>query len=278
MTNRQIAFHPIGKAHFQQALATAAAWFAIPEQADGWVKVGALAILGLVILSAILLYGKNKPLGTDKSWMPITPEVVKISAISILTYVCFLFVSISLIDANTPLDQRLLSPVFVLLLILIAFSMSPRSEIGAGRWAARSVMLLVCIFLAGPLQRTYALCRESRDRGLGFNAIHWSQSLLIREIASSRSTRIYSNLPDAVYYLAGKDALKIPAFFSKVTSSLNAHYGQDILKMRTDLDQGGMLVYFHSNGRAGSDEMRRLIQDLHLRLFHDYPDGVIYVH
>ncbi|MBE0410250.1 MAG: glycosyltransferase family 39 protein, partial [Anaerolineales bacterium] len=106
-TSRSLNFHPIGRGQLWQGMASITSWLLIPENAPTWFHLATLTLLGLLISAALFIIWR----GRNKEWT--TPGItLSLIALFIPVYILFLVVSISLFDANTPLDGRILSPAF----------------------------------------------------------------------------------------------------------------------------------------------------------------------
>lgn len=98
-SDRVLAWHPLGAQEFSELGQTVADWFHLP---GGFGVLMALAILLALILSLLSTRSGN-------SDAVIMRRVV---SLNVLFYLAFLWVSISFLDNYTPLDYRILFPVF----------------------------------------------------------------------------------------------------------------------------------------------------------------------
>lgn len=116
---RSFAIHIVGFEKLKTFITTILYWFIG--------NVTARILLITLVITGILIFRKHKSIliqnlkGTIKKHKN---ELFLITCLSV-TYVGFLFVSISFYDSYTPLDNRILSPIFPLILILIVLFISP---------------------------------------------------------------------------------------------------------------------------------------------------------
>ncbi len=104
-TNRTLEYHPVGVTHAKQLLEVFFSWFQVPGP-------GVLTILVVLCMGSVVVMSLTRlPTGDSRKALAIG------LAIAALLYVFFLLISISLMDAYTPLDERILLPVWVLLII-----------------------------------------------------------------------------------------------------------------------------------------------------------------
>ena len=118
MTGRTFEFHLISLGHVRTALLTISHWLVpLPPEAPYDLRIA--LVLGVVLIPIILLTRKAQR-GSGVNCIPIIKhlkETPLLFGIFILVYMGFLIVSISFFDFVTPLDYRILSPVYVSALI-----------------------------------------------------------------------------------------------------------------------------------------------------------------
>jgi len=114
-TDRELAFHPVGLAQAWQAVYTISSWLAVPAQTPGLVRLSAVLLIGFATFLVVVRSGLiGRPL----------PAAVRVVAVFIGSYALFLAASMSLFDANTPLDDRILVPIFATGLIVAAYGVA----------------------------------------------------------------------------------------------------------------------------------------------------------
>jgi hypothetical protein len=249
----------------------------VSDQASGWIK--ALALAGALAVPALgvglwLVWRKGYTL---RLLYFAIPDVVKVAALSSVTYVLFLMVSISLVDANTPLDQRLLSPLFVFLLVPVGYGIHCWNSLIGRRHAFRALLVsLVAIGCLGQAAMSYPLLERSYREGQGFSNGRWAESELIRALRESRDREaLYSNSADAVSFLTGREAKQIPVPFFSTTQQVNSDYEHELSKMREALTNGGVLVILNVAPAGAPGHARKLARDLGLAVLRRYPDGEV---
>jgi hypothetical protein len=279
-TNRTLAYHPLGIAQLAQALDTAASWWLIPANMPAVVKV-AIAALPLLLIAVALCLPRN---GTGESTAEVhttvasQPRMMHILALYAITYALFLLVSISLIDANTPLDARILSPLHltILLLTLLAVvsvltTFAPPPPLRAAIGVASVVLALLMLRQSSQLVQGYA-----RD-GIGLAAVAWQSSELITAAQELPADQLlYTNAPEALYHLTGRSALSIPRRVNVMAQTTNATYAAELETMRQRLASGGHLIYFTKLGRSSLAQQQELQAELGLVLVVEVDDGALY--
>ncbi len=134
----------------------------------------------------------------------------------VLVYILFLL-TIASISRFEDISSRLLSPVYIPLLLLSTNWLPPLVKKVSVSWKWLLVLLLV--FLYGSIQyHQYRLNAEAwegiKDAGIpGYAEDSWTQSATIQYIKqhpSQLTGKVYANTNDAVYYLTGIKALPLP--------------------------------------------------------------------
>jgi hypothetical protein len=121
-------------------------------------------------------------------------------------YLLLLFLSLSILDAQIPIDSRILSPIYLPLVLFTFGFLADRLSLGSESHSfplilSALALLIFCLQLPG----TFVWLRQLRSDGIGYSDRQWVQSELIRQLSGiDPSVAIFSNAPDAVYTLAGR--------------------------------------------------------------------------
>ena len=225
---RSLAYHPVSESHIRQALDTVSSWLSLGSGL-GWVVMLLLLLVTLI------------------PWFPrlhIRDSLIAARLLSIytLSYAAFILLSISLADAHTPLDARILVPIFpsAFLLALHAFwSIS-------GKKARARGLLLFAVLLLLNLRSSYALWETSFRDGTGFGsrvvqempAVEFIRSL---PAAWSAST----NTPEVFQLHLEQQATMFPRSTDPETRTANPEYEEELTKMASRAD---LMVYFGLGG------------------------------
>jgi hypothetical protein len=207
------------------------------------------------------------------------PVIVKLIVIFLLVYPTILVFSLTFIDANTPLDQRILSPIFVLALVLICYALIEVFRRLGKRYIFRwVVVILTCLFCAAYLASGARVLAQSYREGKGFNSIAWQRSPTIKNLQQqTHQVYIYSNAPDGIFLQTGRPALGLPKKFDVVKQHQNMDFAGDMDAMLTKIDEDdGVIVYFKGLDWPNLPNEQELVQELPLRILGEYSDGTIY--
>ncbi len=209
-----------------------------------------------------------------KSLHPITVLML----LFICIYVAFLLISISFVDANTPLDNRILSPVcgFALVIItqlLAGFFNTPKMR----SWWFLPVTIFILI-LGVYSSRSFSQISSAREHGLGYSTPVWQNSELINQLKTiSPETAIYSNVPEAIVLFARHPAARLPRIFNLSAQQINPEYSAEMEQLGEMMANGqAVIVYFDYPERQTNPGLKDIQEILDLQLHIRAADGEIY--
>ncbi|HMK07556.1 MAG TPA: hypothetical protein VK449_00845, partial [Anaerolineales bacterium] len=274
----------------------ALAWH--PPSPEAW-RVGAVALLGwlspdrwvaalgdrrVVVVAAVLV-----GLGTAgalwvvvRQWARVSAKPASLVLASILAalglgYAGFLLATVLVVDRLVPLNDRLLSPLLLLLLqagVLAVAWLSTRLR-SRLRWALAA---LVVAFGAFNLFRQVALVRSLREDGQGYAARAWRDSPTLEYACSLPDIPIYSNDLPAIYFSCGRIARTLPNARNAATGASNPAFDEEVHDLLDSvLRQGAVVVIV---GWYGEDRLARLGADSYLTELSPtkaFPDGIVFV-
>jgi hypothetical protein len=197
-----------------------------------------------------------------------------------LIYIVFLITSITLFDASTRLNNRILSPLYICFFLLLFVLIGHRAR--KGQWRSQFVLAILLGYLA--LFSSY-VCQSSdlltnmHDEGLGFTSRAWTTSQTIKAIREMPEDAIfYTNEAFPLIFITGRVVYSVPEIFDPVKAELRPEFEGQMDIMRSHLKQpGSALVIFHpSHLRLGFPDIHELTQGLVLLVETD--DGAIYVY
>jgi 4-amino-4-deoxy-L-arabinose transferase-like glycosyltransferase len=213
IVNRHLEWHPLGTEHVSQFSQTLAAWLlpasinplgqpmtrqALDGSMAAWVAVLAMAALVLAAFRTARAWRGSRRMDLESlllTW--------------ILVYLAFIAVSLALVDPRIPLDDRILSPVFVPAVLLVAAGT-------AGLWRMKRVPVRVLV-IAGAiglvgLQATQldSTVRALRSDGQGYAATQWRSSRVLESLREQKPEPVYTNEVPALYFSARLSACSIP--------------------------------------------------------------------
>jgi hypothetical protein len=201
-------------------------------------------------------------------------------ALHVPLYLGFLVISLTIFDASTPLNDRILSVIYIPELILFASALAwvwsrLHGRPDVLRWSVAASLVLLVAF---SLKDGYAAVGQLGREGQGFAHREISDSPAIQAIHQMPPTILYSNKPGAIFLLTGRSAYVIPTPGDPVTGQARSDYAEDLSQMQQRVSQGeAVLVLFglrNSQDPAEVDLFNDLTAGLSLRT--DYGEIIIF--
>jgi 4-amino-4-deoxy-L-arabinose transferase-like glycosyltransferase len=196
-------------------------------------------------------------------------------------YVGLVLASIGLLDSTTPLDNRILSPVQIALIVGVVAAggraawVWRRSPHRVGLWIGCGAAVLVGINVYSSID----LVRHATGRGLGLASRKWVESAVIREAASLPPTiGIYSNMPELIEVHLGRPAEILPRPYNRSTHTPYANYPARVRRAAKELrSSDGAVVWFRRASRSDQFESEiKLVRKLGVGRTYQSRDGAIY--
>jgi hypothetical protein len=277
--NRNITFHLIGFSHIKQIIANIISFY-LPISEIFYINKYLLMLLVMLILLSIivlLLYLLKHIRHNQKINVNIAPQLFMISFT--ITYLLFLLISISLFDARTPIDNRILSPIHVIGIILIASIPGMTSNFWNKvhlRWSFYGLLFLViCINAVSAI----SLMINHHNNGSGFTNKAWGQSESIEYIKSLQDDKtVYSNAADVVEFLTGKHIISIPSKYNPTSMLSNSDFAKQLNFMLNDLKNNKAIIIYldNINWRRYLPTKEDLENIYHIPMIRRFEDGVLY--
>ena len=254
---RPIAFHPPEKGHYDDAMKTLSYWL-LPDSGD------AVAIIGFVLAAALAI--------AVVMWAWREGGTRWLIALTAACYLIFILLSITFIDALTPMDKRILAPVHVGLIVLVPLWIASRRLSGPSLRALAGAFVLLMAVRAG------GWVVKAPRSDLGYACRQWRESELARFIHTlPPDALIYTNAVDFLYLGTNRFAKPIPRLYYAVSRKPDLMYRQRIRAMSDELQaRDGYLIYFSTIQRAWQPTEQRLREDLPLKVEYSAKDGAAY--
>ncbi len=271
-TNRVLAWHPITAENLQWGVYTFSS-FLIPV--EEWRRALAkqpylLEGLILLVLGAALTWtllqvkhhlSKPRQAAELKRGGKESREVISFTTgLYIAAYLASIVASMTLFDAATKFKLRILSPVFVGLLILLA---------AFGIWLRkknRPLAIAAVILLMGlsVYKQSVTLAHWSQG-GLGYASFQWYDSQAMAYLRSlPEGVSIYTNEPAAVYLYTGRGARVLPSRYDSATARERPGFEAAIAAMQADILQGKAVLALFGGGENALGDTDMLTSGLTL--------------
>jgi hypothetical protein len=252
MTNRSLGFHPVPLYELQRGLYHLSLWvipnvFPWTYQAMAGAMVFVI-IVGTLVAEKIIVSKVQKNLPGEDSLKHSPTKLTYLLAAFIFFYIGLVTFSISFFSLHTPLDWRILSPVFVATLVLLVTQVHTLIRLQNRTLTLKILAVATSVALAGYyIKNSSALVADFHQNGSGYSGKGWVKSELIHKVRALPSgTLIYTNGPDAIYILTGRPAYWIPLKKILRNRKTNKNYLTELKNMEERLKtQRGVLVYFY---------------------------------
>ena len=254
---RPIAFHPPEKGHYDDAMKTLSYWL-LPGSGD------TVAIVGFALTAAVAI--------AVLIWAWRQAGARRLIALTTVCYLVFIVLSITFIDALTPMDKRILAPVHVTLIVLVPL------WIATLRLSATSLRALAVGFVLLMAVRAGGWVVKAPRSDLGYACRQWRESELARFIHRlPPDALIYTNAVDFLYLGVNRFAKPIPRLYYAVSRKPDVMYRERLQTMSEELQaRDGYLIYFSTIQRAWQPTEQRLREDLAMKVVYSAKDGAAY--
>lgn len=267
--------------HFRSAMITISQWL-FPKRASDIITIIFPLIVSAGILSIGFLFFRFLFIEKKEKYTKIKQPLIKLPhllSIFFLVYLVFLIISISFFDARTPLDNRMLLPAHISVIILFLCITYKLFYVWQARRNIRIIIILTCIGLAILYSLNAKKCIiDIYENGIGYAHKMWKKSKIIQEVKNlPPEITIYTNVPEAVYFLTGRNALRFPLKLDPYSLKINSKYSYEVVKIKEKLkNKGAVLVYLNNIDRHYLLSKNELEKQLSVNVFTKVADGEIY--
>ncbi len=271
-TNRTLVYHSLTAENMETGIYNFSEFF-IPVET--WrrtlIKIPNFFVILLSIIAlALLIWVVYK--GLKKFLQPATEQLEVLSftnGLYIFGYLASIISSMMLFDASTRFKLRILSPVYVVLLILLVL-------LGHWLWKNRAVfsrsliIVATLLILVLSLYDTANVVAKLHKSGQGYASFQWydSQAMdFLRQLPEG--TRIYTNQPGPVYLYTDRPSYVLPDLVDAVTGLPREGYEQGVMALHEDVLSGNAVLALFKFGSEDED-----VQSVYIQL----ADGLYLAH
>ncbi|MFV2044044.1 MAG: glycosyltransferase family 39 protein [Anaerolineales bacterium] len=270
--NRRIIWHPITFDHLRSLVLHFVEWFVPSEFIGGGIYAAVLLLLLGALVGAVLLRMRAAERLSRRFRRDGTPFLLVLYS---GLFVVALGASLSLFDPFTPVGNRILSPVFVSVMLLAVF-LAWDAWVLQGRLVRAGILAGFLFILAWNGMSQAKRADSYGIYGLGNAAPSISQSQTVAAVRDLPEVPIVSNGISRLYFWADRNSFAIPWLIDLETEQRDPAYEENLGIMRRRLCQErGYLVLFSPESLV---PQQAPLADLTegLTLYGDYPDGEIY--
>jgi hypothetical protein len=200
-TVRPFSWHPITQATASQGMNTIVGWFS-PIYLGKLVTYG-IALLLCAVALIIVINGVRSYFAQQKEK---NYSLVIVGSIFAL-YLLFLVISISFFDSATPLDNRILAPVFPLFVVTL---LAQLASVKNGIWSL-FIKGVVLAFVLTTIYKVVTFVSKSIGVGQEYADKTWQSSETIEAVKRLDDSRfLISNSREGIYSISGKPAATLP--------------------------------------------------------------------
>jgi 4-amino-4-deoxy-L-arabinose transferase-like glycosyltransferase len=278
-TNRVLSYHPISFTQWKEGAVALASWM-LPVEIPFRIRFIVIAIVllgigGLLVWKVIhVWHAENRQASQD-----IRP--IQVLILHGVIYSIGLLFSLTFTDASTRLNNRILSPLLAVVLILSVVGLTwvitrirLRSISVSNVFGFTLSMAMICVYAV----QSAFLIEDVRQYGRGFNGEPWRNSQVIERVSAlDQEVILYSNEAFSLYYLTEISAYWVPEKYDPVKAEIRHNYEELMKAMHDDLSRyNSALVLFHPDSlKQGTASLEELTSGL-VKVF-EADDGVIYV-
>lgn len=265
-TDRVTKFHPVGLDKVVLSAKTVASWF---TGASAAYKVWGIPLF--LIAAGLLGYLLLKNGKETRKNLILHRRSMILMMLLIVTYYVLLLVSISFFDAMTPLDHRMLSPLFPLLLLLLAIILQVAFT-STNQQTVRKGICIIFVFLM-PFA-SYPIWKEHYQNGNCYTGRAFTNSPTLEYAKKNIHKNIYSNGDDLILFYTRKQVLELPSDHNPFSETDNSRFKTDVSTLFKDVTQHQYeIIYFNNidwrTYNMAKDSVLTLFKDQSVTYFKD---------
>jgi hypothetical protein len=235
LNDRTLSFHPLTIKNYVSAIDVVYGWFFPRSLVEGAEKVF-LALTAAALILLIFLIWRSRKASKAGRIEDFSPEkkISLLHALYVVLYALVIVLSKTWLDADIGLSDRILSPMLVSMLILLAAGLSFLwNNYGKARpFIVLAGLGLIVYYAVG----TFVSVQGFHNTGLGIARRGWNRSEVIQSLQSYADTPMYTNSNSSLYLWSDRAGYGIPDF--------------ELLKEK-GTDTRALLVVFHHVPPAG---------------------------
>jgi hypothetical protein len=270
-TNRALFWHPIPAENWTRAFRVFSNFFIpVEEWRQTLFQAGVIEWLTAIVLGAVLVWTllkgweflskPHQPSMGERSGIESRPIIAFTTALFMFAYIASILASMTLFDAATPFELRIIAPVFVCLMILFVYSIAWLKD---KRREAAVVLVLVVLGFSFYRQST-VFARWSKS-GIGYASFQWYDSKAMEFLRTlPDDVIIYTDEPGAVYLYTGRGAVVLPDRYDSATAQARTGFEQGVVRMQAEIDESKAVLALFQSGNTPPEDKRLLSAGLYL--------------
>ena len=275
--DRSFAFHPLSVSSYIKDFISTTFEFLAPISLPAGIRPAIFGLFAALLIALLAIMFKWHL--RDINWRSMGIVMAVCCLLFSFSYLLFLYISISISDASTPVDTRLLSPILVILIVggfSLIWAISQTLNQPIVWWC---FLLLVALSISTKIPEAIQSATGIKQNGSGYTAAQWHRSETIAFIKSITSdVKIYSNGADVIGFLTEKQSLTLPYKTDPTTLKANSQYNEEMKGMCRDTsDNKALVVYFNLiSWRWYFPNQTELESTCNLPILQRFADGTVY--
>jgi 4-amino-4-deoxy-L-arabinose transferase-like glycosyltransferase len=266
-TNRAFEWHPITAENIDTAIYNISIFF-IPVEA--W-RRALIKIPGffetVVILPGLGLMIWIVSVGLKRLFKPqaVQPEIHSlVNGLYVFGYLAAMIIAMVFFDASTKFKLRILSPIYVSLLMLL---------VAGGMWlwnrrssVYRSIVMGFAVLIIGlSIYDTAGVAAILHKGGEGYASFRWYDSKAMEFLRGLPSKiMIYTNEPGAVFLYTGRGTYVLPDHIDPVTGEPRPGFTEGVANMKLKIRAGLAVLALFDGGETPPEDTAILAEGLYL--------------
>lgn len=209
-TNRMLAWHPMPESMWINAINTILLWVIPGRFVHGkeLIWLGGILFFLLFICLAVYIF-RNRSGFTHPIQLINEGRPILLICLSILAYVVILIVSRTFFDDRIPTDERLLSPILVMGLLLLVWIFA--RQWNRKKWLGYGIIVAVSLVLITTnLTRSVQMVQSYHEYGRGYATARDQVSETYAYLRNRPDIPIYSNAFAGIYFWTGRVTNPLP--------------------------------------------------------------------
>ena len=272
VTNRTFVWHPItlenisiGRYEVSTFLIPVEAWRKEIFKQPYIIETLIVIILGAALVWTLLkawnyISRPNQLAAMGRGGKPSRQVISFTVALFIFAYLASILASMTMFDAATKFQLRILAPVYVGLFILL---------VDAGVWLRNKnravVIVLTFIFLGFSVYKQSVTIPQWQKSGLGYASFKWYDAeamAYLRDLPTD--IKIYTNEPGAVYLYVHRGAVVLPDRVDSATTLAREDFEAGVVAMQAEVNGGQAVLALFDHGGNIAQDVPALTEGLHL--------------
>ena len=271
-TNRSFNFHMLTYSHLQELMTTISGWFLIPNTAPTIIKLLLISILFLVFF---ILFARELNQVIKNSSSSLTFLLM----LFIIVYAFFIILSEVFLDANIPLDFRILSPLFISLIFLILpLSRKLISLNGKSSFFKISIPAILLTMSILSISNNLEAIRFIHNNGTGFAQLYEKDSEIFTFLKQQPMSTIFvSNAPEPAYFFTNHPVYSLPKNYLQMSQTANPEYDTQMTMLKEQFTTAdGMFIIFNGIPGSSNEEIENICQFFGLEKVNTYNEAIIF--